>query len=232
MSSSSQRTVRPAALGNESTTSAESTGSTVSISKRPSHRKDDMNMHEPGSVSDLTVICSRIEVHVAALKTNAADRKIYYNGERFQAYPDQWAILVDKSYIGLSSPLRAIHPQKKPINGTLDCHDLDRNAAVSSDRVIVENFFFRVCLLWKISYGTFVWGTKIYDAILQLTFALKNFHVSSCRFVKMTTASTVLYLLGTRAWLKSRSPSVQPSSAYIEHRPNAWRLHQYIPQFT
>ncbi|ETV65279.1 hypothetical protein H257_17988 [Aphanomyces astaci] len=44
--------------------------------------------------------------------------------------------------------------------GGLDRHDLERNAAVSADRVNVENFF-----------------SRMYDGIQRLTFALMNFHV-------------------------------------------------------
>ncbi|RQM27582.1 hypothetical protein B5M09_010406 [Aphanomyces astaci] len=77
----------------------------------------------------------------------------------------------------LPSAVRAIHPKKKPVNGLFYRVDLDRNANVLSDRVIVENFFGRVCLLRKISNSTFVWGTKLNDAIQPLAFALTNFHV-------------------------------------------------------
>ncbi|ETV67804.1 hypothetical protein H257_16041 [Aphanomyces astaci] len=55
---------------------------------------------------------------------------------------------------------------------------MDRNKEVSSDRVVVENFFGRVCSLWKVSYATFVWGEKLYDDIQRFTFALTNFHAT------------------------------------------------------
>ncbi|RHY95227.1 hypothetical protein DYB31_015878 [Aphanomyces astaci] len=42
---------------------------------------------------------------------------------------------------------------------------------------IVENFFGRVCLLWKISLSTYVWDHKFFDGIQRLTFALTNFHL-------------------------------------------------------
>ncbi|RHY50273.1 hypothetical protein DYB34_005907 [Aphanomyces astaci] len=74
-------------------------------------------------------------------------------------------------YVGLAQSVRAVHPKKKP----LDRQDLDRTTKVSTDRVIVENFFGRVCLVWKISYGTYVCDSKFYDEIHRLTFALTNF---------------------------------------------------------
>ena len=65
------------------------------------------------------------------------------------------AVLVDKGYMGLSSELRAIMPRKKPRLGNMAPNDVWRNRRVSSDGVIVENFFGRVCSLWKVSYATF-----------------------------------------------------------------------------
>ncbi|RHY93403.1 hypothetical protein DYB35_010985 [Aphanomyces astaci] len=120
----------------------------------------------------------RQDIHAAALVKDESESVINDNGELFQDFPASWAVLVDKCYIGLTASTRAIHPKKRPSNGSLDRHDLERNANVSSDRGIVENFFGRVCLLWKISYATFVWGTKCYDAIQRLTFALTNFHLT------------------------------------------------------
>ncbi|ETV91149.1 hypothetical protein H310_14160 [Aphanomyces invadans] len=116
----------------------------------------DMSPHVPGSVSDITIFRSRMDVHEAALAKDEHDLTINDNGELFQTFGSQRAVLVDKVYIGLANDIRAINPKKRPVNGILDRHDLDRNNAISSDRVIVENFFGRVCLLWKVSNSTFV----------------------------------------------------------------------------
>ncbi|RLN99562.1 hypothetical protein DYB28_006398 [Aphanomyces astaci] len=89
-----------------------------------------------------------------------------------------WACLVDMGYIGVDHTLRGIYPKRHPQNGALDAADVERNRRVSSDRVVVENFFGRVCSLWKVSYATFTWGEKIYGVIQRTTFALTNFHLS------------------------------------------------------
>ncbi|ETV79243.1 hypothetical protein H257_07308 [Aphanomyces astaci] len=137
----------------------------------------DMGPHEPGSVADLTMFRKRLDVHAANMKKTPTEATVNGNGELFQALSTMWAVLVDKGYYGLTAPVRAIHPKKRPSNGALDRRDLERNSAVYSDRVIIENFFGRVCMLWKISYITFVLSEKIYDGIQRLTFALSNFHV-------------------------------------------------------
>ncbi|KAF0707296.1 hypothetical protein AaE_013678 [Aphanomyces astaci] len=75
--------------------------------------------------------------------------------------------------------IRAIHPKKNPPRRMLNAKDVVRNYRVSSDRVIIENLFGRVCsLLWKVSYAMFTWNPKFYDNIQQLTFALTNYHIS------------------------------------------------------
>ncbi|RHY16177.1 hypothetical protein DYB25_010342 [Aphanomyces astaci] len=136
-----------------------------------------MSLHEPGSVSDVTMVRDRLDVHTAVLAKDGNNGAFNDIGELFHGFPNSWAVLVDKVYIGLTSAVRAIHPKKKPVNGLFYRVDLDRNANVLSDGVIVENFFGRVCLLRKISNSTFVWGTKLNDAIQRLAFALTNFHV-------------------------------------------------------
>ncbi|ETO79337.1 hypothetical protein F444_05941 [Phytophthora nicotianae P1976] len=70
-------------------------------------------------------------------------------------FPNMWAILVDKGYQGAGQVLRTIQPKKQPCGGTLDRDDIARNRAVSADRVLVKNFFGRMCMLWKATYATF-----------------------------------------------------------------------------
>ncbi|ETW02958.1 hypothetical protein H310_05400 [Aphanomyces invadans] len=146
----------------------------MEASVSPQGKLVDMSDHEPGSVSDLTIFRKRHDTHVANLTKTPSEATIKDNGELHQTFPNMWAVRVDKGYIGLTE---CVHPKKRPTHGALDRLDLERNAAVSADRAIVENFFGRVCILWKIAYSTFVWGTKIFDRIQRLTFALTNFHV-------------------------------------------------------
>ncbi|ETW02182.1 hypothetical protein H310_05750 [Aphanomyces invadans] len=137
-----------------------------------------MSRHEPGFVFDLTMFRNRLDDHLQALSKTDNALAINDNGVVFREHVTSWAVFVENGYIGLAPLARAIHPKKKPVGGVLDRHDMDRNKEVSSDRVVVENFFGRVTSLWKISYATFVWGEKLYDDIQRLTFALTNFHVT------------------------------------------------------
>ncbi|ETV74063.1 hypothetical protein H257_11374 [Aphanomyces astaci] len=109
----------------------------------------DMSESHCGAVADLTIMRSRIDQHVRALAKSDNELSILDHGEK-----------------------------KNPPRGFLDPDDVVRNRRVSSDRVVVEIFFGRVCSLWKVSYATFTWSAKFYDEIQHLMFALTNFRVS------------------------------------------------------
>ncbi|KAG3087490.1 hypothetical protein PI124_g17382 [Phytophthora idaei] len=73
--------------------------------------------------------------------------------------------------------LRCIHPKKKPRNGEHTAKEPVRNGNNSPDGVLVENFFDRVCTLWKITHSTFKWNESAFDSFTRTCFALTNFHV-------------------------------------------------------
>lgn len=58
-------------------------------------------------------------------------------------YPNMWAIIGEKGYQGGSNFIRIIHPKKKPPGGLLSATDVEENRKISSDRIIVENYFGR-----------------------------------------------------------------------------------------
>ncbi|ETV63501.1 hypothetical protein H257_19579 [Aphanomyces astaci] len=121
---------------------------------------------------------SRLDVHDRALTKSVNELSITDNGEQSGTYGTMWAVLVDMGYYGINEHIRGIHPKRRPAGGYLEADDLERNQRISSDRVLVENFFGRVCLLWKIAYSTFCWGHEMFSDIQRITFALTNFHVS------------------------------------------------------
>nr|CCA17462.1 AlNc14C35G3133 [Albugo laibachii Nc14] len=132
----------------------------------------------PGSISDLTIFVQRQDFHLQILQKSNEELLEEDNGEGWENYSHFWAVLVDKGYQGSQSFIRAIHPKKKTIRGNLTVEDSQRNIRVSSDRVLVENYFGRVSALWKISRSTYKWSETSYDSISRITFALTNFHVS------------------------------------------------------
>ncbi|EGZ13313.1 hypothetical protein PHYSODRAFT_513607 [Phytophthora sojae] len=135
----------------------------------------DVSDHSPGSCSDVMMMLDRLSVHRQMLRKD--DTSAPELGAVPTQFPEMWAVLVDKGYQGAGRVLRTVQPKKKPRGGTLDRVDLARNKAVSSDRVLVENFFGRMCMLWKATYATFKWNENRFDCVARLCTALTNFHV-------------------------------------------------------
>ncbi|RHY85554.1 hypothetical protein DYB28_003071 [Aphanomyces astaci] len=73
--------------------------------------------------------------------------------------------------------VRAVLPLKKPMGGILTFEDLRRNDRITSDRVIVENFFGRLKTLWGVCNDTYRWNRKTYDVVFQTCMAFTNAHV-------------------------------------------------------
>ena len=100
-------------------------------------------------------------------------------GMHHEQYPNSWAVLADKGYQGLQELLRTIHPIRKPPRGVLSISDEAFNRNVSSDRIIVENFFGRLGSLWALFSTKWRWSNNLYDDFFQAGVALTNFHIKS-----------------------------------------------------
>ena len=79
-----------------------------------------------------------------------AEQLLEGNGYFHQEYSDQWEILADKGYQGDASYCRAVLPIKKTMKKSLALQEEVFNKKVSSDRIIVKNFFGRMCVLWNV----------------------------------------------------------------------------------
>lgn len=136
----------------------------------------DVSVHFPGSTSDLTILLDRAQMHRQMLRKHGGDAVEL--GSEPTPFSNMWAMLVDKGYQGAGRVLRTIQPKKQARGGTLDRDDLARNKMISSDRVLVENFFGRMCNLWNATYATFKWNENKFDTVARLCVALTNFHAS------------------------------------------------------
>lgn len=135
--------------------------------------------HSPGSVSDFEMLRRNISFHKSATKKKDTESEIDDFGELSSEYPSAWAILVDKGYQGIHEILRGVHPVKKPFNGQLTLSQTQFNRKVSSDRVIVENYFGRLGLLWNLMSSKWRWAEENYDDIVRLCISLTNFHITN-----------------------------------------------------
>ncbi|OWZ00662.1 hypothetical protein PHMEG_00028101 [Phytophthora megakarya] len=100
-------------------------------------------------------------------------------GNEFSNFPctryatDEWAVLTDKGYQGLSEVIqailseviRAIHPEKKKPGQHLSRDSAELNRRISSECIIVENCFGRLVSLWSICANKFRWKEDLYNTI-------------------------------------------------------------------
>jgi hypothetical protein len=67
----------------------------------------------------------------------------------------RWAMMADKGYVGAQTHLRAIIPKKVTAGRALSSEDRRKNKEISSARIICENFYGRMKLLFRICSDRF-----------------------------------------------------------------------------
>ena len=55
--------------------------------------------------------------------------------------------------------------------------DQNRNTRISSDRVVVDNFFGRVCGMFGIFSSKYSWSSDKFDTIVDFCFSIVNFYI-------------------------------------------------------
>ncbi|DAZ99638.1 TPA: hypothetical protein N0F65_001875 [Lagenidium giganteum] len=157
-----------------------------------------VSKHYPGSVHDTTIVLENLATHRKLLAKTDEDGAVADYRELALEYPDQHIMLVDKRYVGAPNHMRCIHP-KKGSAATLSREDVALNQRISSDRVIVENYFGRVCSLWKVLAATYKWQEDRYDQVSRLCFALRIFTSSFGPCVSKTRPITNKFCLAMQA---------------------------------
>ncbi|ETV74819.1 hypothetical protein H257_10880 [Aphanomyces astaci] len=92
-------------------------------------------------------------------------------------FPSQWSVLADKGYQGTQEYVRGFTPLKRPPHGQLTMEQERSNAKLSSDRVIVKNFFGRLKTLWGLASDKYTWKKDEYNMYFQMCVALTNVHI-------------------------------------------------------
>ncbi|KAG3097680.1 hypothetical protein PI124_g15448 [Phytophthora idaei] len=115
--------------------------------------------------------------HTTRRKSNE-DRSLRDMGLMNTKYLNEWAVLTDKGYQGLEQHVRCIHPTKGSNPTTAVAQP---NADISSDRISVENWFGRLCGLWRICTDKYKWGEDLYDDIFQTCVAIISATIHSVR---------------------------------------------------
>ncbi|KAG2875071.1 hypothetical protein PC118_g24117 [Phytophthora cactorum] len=130
--------------------------------------------HARGNTYDITIFRRNEAFHHTTRRKTDEDRTLRDTGILSAEYPDEWAVLADKGCQGLEQHMRCIHPTK---GSNLSAAVVQQNADISSDRIIVENWFGRMCGLWRICADKYRWAEDRYDDIFQTCAALTNMHI-------------------------------------------------------
>ena len=154
-------------------------------------------MHECGSVSDLVIFLQMQWFHSRAQRKKDEEAVIADDGPMVEQYPNQWAILADKGHQGAGEFCRIIHPKRKPQGSFLSSGDVSRNNFISSDRILVENYFWRLCGLWAVLGSKYKSSEANYDPVFRLCQGLTSFHI---RWKPLRDGDMELYLQLTGRW--------------------------------
>jgi len=152
-------------------------GYKVEVSVRPNGMASDFSYHHGGSESDFSILVNRVNRTQARIRKEFDEEGLPDNGILREEYPYSWAIIADKGYQGIAEHIRSITPKKRPPNGGLTLAQTRNNRNISSDRIIVENFFGRLSQLWGVCSRKFTLSEVKYDTVLSLCVSLTNFHI-------------------------------------------------------
>ena len=133
--------------------------------------------HFPGFTSDITIFRENEQFHVNALAKTRDEEADVDNGSGSDLFTGLWAVVLDKGYQGAQELLRTVIPKKKPVRAELCRDDERKNRKIATDRIIVENYFGRVCVLWAVVRCKFRWDEKHYARFVRICFALTNAHI-------------------------------------------------------
>lgn len=111
----------------------------------------------PGATSDVHIMRAMARKHQRNLKNCPDENGISHIGPYLDRHTHAWALPGDKCYQGAFEFVRAVTPRKKPAHGSLTREDEDYNKKLSSDRIILENVFKRLCQLWVVMSQKLRW---------------------------------------------------------------------------
>ncbi|ETP32118.1 hypothetical protein F442_19125 [Phytophthora nicotianae P10297] len=151
-------------------------GLKVEVSVNPKGFAINCSQHERGNTPDISIFRNNMEFHSSMRVKSETGSQIPDEGPLREEFSREWAVLTDKGYQGLEAHLRCIHPTK---GSNLPPEVQRRNENISSDRDLVENFFGRLCSLWRIVADKYRWSEDLYDDIFQVCVGLTNFHIES-----------------------------------------------------
>ena len=153
-------------------------GYKAEVAVRPNGLASAFSKHYPGSVSDITIMQERLSEHKLRLEKRKDEPELADDFLMSDKFSNYCGVLMDKGYQGAADILCAVIPKKKPVRGFLSLIDEEFNKKLSSDRILVENFFGRLGKLWAVCSAKYAWSENMYDTFFGLSIAFTNFHIT------------------------------------------------------
>lgn len=154
-------------------------GKKVEVSVSPSGYVLNVSDFAYAAKHDKTMFDSN-EFHANIRLKQVNERTLDDHGPLKDQFPHEWALLADKGYQGLQHTCRAIIPIKITDKNRLSSQAMTTNENISSDRILVENWFGRQCTLWEIVSGKYRWNDSLYNPIYKICASLTNYHIRMC----------------------------------------------------
>jgi len=130
-----------------------------------------------GSVTYITIFRDNKVFHKGASTKKTQEEGMAEDGPLLECFPGSWIILADKGYQGLSDSFRVVHPKRRCPTMPLTVEEEATNRNISSDRIIVENYFGRLCTLWALCSDKYRWQEAKYEMYFRACVALTNMQV-------------------------------------------------------
>jgi DDE superfamily endonuclease len=119
--------------------------------------------YQKGAVCDVVILHETMKQHHEMTLKMDVDSAMADTGELHKEYPQRWAVLADKGYVGAAEPLQVVHPSKTRRNHPPDKLVTEANSTISSNRIIVENWFGRLTTLWGLMAKKYCWDLDKYN---------------------------------------------------------------------
>ncbi len=119
--------------------------------------------------------------------------------------------------------------RKKTIRGFSSREDEIFNRKLSSDRIIVENYFDRLGKLWGILGTKFRWSESLFDTIFAIGIALTNYHVT---MHKLRDLDGPCYTRTVTDWYKSGRKKAKTCGSSV--KVSCWTQNAFeyrLPEF-
>lgn len=116
-------------------------------------------------VSHISFMSERLDEELKRLQKSAAEMEILEIGMLSYFYSDQWCVRVDKGRQRASEFCEMGYPHRKPFIRALTVEEEDFSQKLSSDCVLLENYFGRLNLIWVIMSTKYMLNKKFYNSI-------------------------------------------------------------------